>query len=333
MGFPFSPPALLAPLWGVLPPELHHLFLAHRAPGLVCLPFLRITQTPPRVRWLERQLARVSVRPVSVQLLGSDPAQMARAAGILSRAGAAVVDVNLGCPKPSIARKGTGSALLERPEQVRALLRAMRSASGGLLSVKLRAGIRVRESALSVAGIAEEEGVDFVTLHPRSSREMFAGTPDWNLVAELKRALSIPVVGNGDTWYAADALRLQHATGCDAVMIGRPVLRNPWIFLQLEQLRHGEAVFRPGATDLLGHLDRLATALGRAPGEDPRGALNLFKEHVTWILRAVKTGHALMAGAMRTQSVSELCALLWSELRTLPPEAFDLGPEAAKDLP
>jgi tRNA-dihydrouridine synthase B len=252
---------------------------------------------------------------------------MARAAEILSRAGAAVVDVNLGCPKPSIVRKGTGSALLERPEQVRALLTAMRSATACLLSVKLRAGVSDRESAMSIACIAEEAGVDFVTLHPRSSDEMFGRTPDWSLVAALKRTLSIPVVGNGDAWYAADALRLQRATGCDAVMIGRPALRNPWIFLQIEQLRRDEAVFRPTASDLLGHLDRLATELTRAWVGAPRGALDLFKEHVTWLLRGVTTGPALLPRAMRAQSVSELGELLGSELQALPPQAFDLGAE------
>ncbi|MBN1606765.1 MAG: tRNA-dihydrouridine synthase family protein [Polyangiaceae bacterium] len=327
--FPFSPPTLLAPMWGVLPAELHHLVAVHQPPGLVCLAFLRVTRTPQRARWFERHLLLASVRPVSVQLLGRDPDQMARAAGILSTAGAAVVDVNLGCPKPSIVRKGTGSALLERPEQVRALLGAMRRTTDCLLSVKLRAGVNDRESALSVACIAEDAGVDFVTLHPRSSGEMFGGTPDWHLVAELKRALRIPVVGNGDTWYAADALRLQRATGCDAVMIGRPALRNPWIFLQLEQLRRGEGVFRPTAADLLGHVDRLATALGRASVERPRGALDLFKEHVTWILRGPTTGQTLLPRAMRAQSVSELCELLRSELEALPPDAFDLGPERA----
>ena len=325
--FPFFPPTLLAPMWGVLPAELHHLIAAHQPPGLVCLPFLRITQTGQRARWLERHLRRASVGPVSAQLLGRDPPQMARAAGILSRAGAAVVDVNLGCPKPSIVRKGTGSALLERPEQVRELLAAMRRATGCLLSVKLRAGVSDRESATSIAAIAEDSGVDFVTLHPRSSKEMFAGTPDWSLVAELKRALGIPVVGNGDTWYAADALRLQRVTGCDAVMIGRPALRNPWIFLQLEQLRRGEAVFRPRAADLLGHLDRLATELGRVSPDGPRGALRLLKEHVTWILCGVRTGQAVLPRAMRAQSLGELNELLRSELEALPPEAFDLGAE------
>jgi tRNA-dihydrouridine synthase B len=312
-------------MWGVLPAELHHLIAAHQPPGLVCLPFLRITQDGQGARWLERQVRRASAWPVSVQLLGRDPLPMARAAGILSNAGAAVVDVNLGCPKPSIVRKGTGSALLERPEQVRALLAAMRAATGCLLSVKLRAGVDGRESALSIAAIAEDSGVDFVTLHPRSGKEMFAGTPDWSLVAELKRALSIPVVGNGDTWYAADALDQQRATGCDAVMMGRPALRNPWIFLQLEQLRRGEAVFRPTAADVLGHLDRLAMQLRPVSAETPRGALDLLKEHVTWILRGVRRGQAVLPRAMRAQSVGELNGLLRSELEALPREAFDLG--------
>lgn len=327
--FPFARPTLLAPLWGVLPPELHHLIAAHQPLGLACLPFLRITETRQKSGWIERHLERVSVRPVSVQLLGRDPQPMARAAQILSQAGAEVVDINLGCPKPSIVRKGTGAALLGRPEHVRELLTAVRAVTGCLLSVKLRAGLHDRESAVSIACVAQESGVDFVTLHPRSSGEMFTGSADWSLVAELKRALRIPVVGNGDTWFAADALRLERATGSDAVMIGRPALRNPWIFLQLEQLRRGAPVFRPAAADVLGHLERLAAGLEHAWPHSRAGALAPYKEHVTWILRSVATGPALLLRALRAQSVGELAGLLDRELRNLPTEAFDLGADGS----
>ena len=332
MPFPFSPPTLLAPLWGALPAQLQAQLAGYGRVGLVCTPFVRITSHSPVPGHMRRHVERAAVRPICVQILGSDTRQMARAASLLSEAGADVVDINLGCPVHNVVRKGAGAALLRDPEKLGQLLGEVRKATSCLLSAKLRAGYQTRGTALELAKIAEDAGLDFITLHPRSREDMYGRAADWNLVADAKRELTIPVVGNGDVWYAADALRLQRQTGCDAVMIGRPVLRNPWIFRQIEQLRHGQATFVPTGADVVQHLHRTAETIVRTVGGSRRGPLAPFKEHLSWILRAVRGQRDLLDRALRTTALHSLLELLDHELGCLPAEALDLDAHGRQRL-
>lgn len=329
---PFLPPTLLAPLWGVLPMKLHEVAVDYGPVGLVCTPFVRITSAQPSVRWVKSHVPAGSLGPVSVQILGSDPIQMARAAQILSGSGVKVVDINLGCPVRRVVRKGAGAALLRNPEQLKALLGAVRQSTSCLLSAKFRAGYATRDTALEVGLLAQAMGIDFVTLHPRSREDMYRDVADWNLVGELKQALSIPVVGNGDVWYAADALRLQRATGCDGVMIGRPALRNPWIFRQLEQLRNGEPTFEPTGSDVVRHLQHLADGIRRSTGNGRRGPLAPFKEHLGWVLRAVRGGSELLGRALRKSDLEDVLGFLERELQGLPAEVLDLDAQGRDRL-
>jgi tRNA-dihydrouridine synthase len=261
--------------------------------------------------------------------MGSDPMRMAHAAGVLSAAGADVIDVNLGCPVRQVVRKGAGAALLRDPKKLRELLLRVRDRATGLLSVKLRAGWGTTEGLVEIGRRIEACGVDFVTLHPRARSEMYDGVADWSLVSELAHALRVPVVGNGDCWYAIDALELWRATSCAAVMIGRPALRNPWIFRQLDELCRGRTPYAPSGADVVAHLSEVADRLERTLGRTRRGPLGPLKEHVTWLLRALPNGHDPMQRALRAPSPVEVLEAVASDLGSLPPTALDLDAHGA----
>lgn len=309
--FRFVPPTVLAPMHGVGGPETRAVIASYGPIGLVSVPFVRITQHRPRAAELERQIVRVPGSALSVQLMGDHADHLAAAAYTLAAAGVDVVDFNLGCPTRGVVRKGVGAALLNQPERVEELVARMRERTSCLLSVKLRAGYYARNQALEIAARAEAGGADFVIVHPRSRADGYSGVADWRVVAELKHDLRIPVIGNGDCWYAEDAIRLMRETGCDGVMIGRAALRNPWIFRQVSELHRGNyAPWSPAGSDMMAHLERLAIAL-ESPGRAPLSpALGCFKEHVRWLLRTIPNGSRHISRVLSRESSKEMLRLL-----------------------
>ena len=174
-----------------------------------------------------------SERPLSVQIFGADPDLMKEAAQIVQGVGADLLDINLGCSVRRIIRQRAGVALMREPKRLEAALKGIRSAITLPLTVKMRTGWEPSgEQAISTARIAEDCGVDAVAIHPRTAVQGFSGTADWSLIARLKDSVSVPVIGNGDIQRPDDVLRMQRQTGCDAVMIGRAAIGNPWIFSQ-----------------------------------------------------------------------------------------------------
>lgn len=170
-------------------------------------------------------------KPLSIQLFGKDPAIMAAAAVYAAERGADIIDINFGCSVKKVLRNGYGAALMKDPKAAEALLSAVRAAITVPLTIKIRTGWdQSGKDALELSRIAEGCGVDALCIHPRTARQLFRGAADWNLISEIKCKSAIPVIGNGDILEAADALRMIRETGCDAVMIGRAALSNPWIF-------------------------------------------------------------------------------------------------------
>ncbi len=173
--------------------------------------------------------------PVLVQLLGSNPDTLARAAQILEEQGAAIVDLNMGCPARKVTGNDCGSALMRNPGLVAQIVRAVKAAIRVPFTVKMRAGWDGRDvSAVELARICEAEGADAVTLHARTREQGYRGSADWSLIGEMKAALRVPVIGNGDITSPAHAVRMFRQTGCDAVMIGRGLIGNPWLFRACE---------------------------------------------------------------------------------------------------
>ncbi len=179
------------------------------------------------------EVAEINDEPglVAVQIFGCRPWAMARGAKILEERGAQLIDINMGCPTPKIVRNGDGAALMKKPALVRELLQAVLDAVQVPVMIKLRKGFTDDQANyMEIALLAEAEGVQAVALHPRSREQFFSGHSDWGAIRALKEQLKIPVIGNGDIFSAHDAKLMLDETACDAVMIGRAAMGNPFIY-------------------------------------------------------------------------------------------------------
>jgi tRNA-dihydrouridine synthase B len=309
---------------GVTNAPVREVLASYGPVGLVCTEFVRISGGHISRTYLSRQVEKLSGVPLSVQVMGNDPDLMAEAGAVVAHAGADVVDLNLGCPTNSAARKGVGAALLKQPELLHRLLSTMRCAVPGLLSAKLRAGFDTSADAVRNARLVEDCGLDYLTIHPRRRVDHYRGTADWRIVALIRRELRIPVVGNGDIWYAHSALRMFEETGCDAVMLGRPALRNPWVFRQLSELLAGREPFRPSGDDLARHLRRLASAFASRSG-DRSYALGPLKEQLGYLCRGLPEGANVQRSLQRLPTVELLLEAADEAFGAVPTELLDLG--------
>ena len=169
--------------------------------------------------------------PVSAQLSGSTPVALAQAAEMAEAAGADAIDINMGCPSRKVTDTGAGADLMRFPEKIERILRAVRKSIRCPLTIKIRSGWDDDHvNAIEISKIAEACGVDAITIHPRTRVQWFHGKADWKLIGEVKRAVRIPVIGNGDVTTPYLVEKMLEETGCDGVMIGKGALGNPWIF-------------------------------------------------------------------------------------------------------
>lgn len=254
-----DPPVVLAPLAGYsgLPMRL----LSRRAgAGLVCSEMVSARALHHRDRRTQGMLqACPEERPLSLQLFGCQPEEMAEAAQAAVAAGAQIVDINLGCTVPKVARTGSGAALMRRPELAAEIVRAMVAAVPVPVTVKMRAGLFPGDdSYLALAQSLVEAGAAAIALHARTVSQRFTGGASLAAIAKLVRELPVPVIGNGDINTPEAARRMLEETGCAAVMIGRAALGNPWIFAQVAAMLRGEEWREPTVEE------RVAVALCHA---------------------------------------------------------------------
>ena len=289
---------------GVTNAAVREVLASYGPVGLLCTEFVRISGGRISRSYLRRQVEKLPGIPLSVQVMGNDPELMAEAGLVVAGAGADVVDLNLGCPTNGAARKGVGAALLKQPELLARLLTTMRRAVPGLLSAKLRAGFDTTDDALQNARLVEDSGLDYLAVHPRRRVDHYKGSADWRIILAIRRELSIPVIGNGDIWYAESALRMIEQTGCDAVMLGRPALRNPWIFRQISELVAGRPLFRPSGADLALHLRRIATGLAERADDPTQSPLGPLKEQLGYLCRSVPDGVVLQRRLQRLPTLA-----------------------------
>lgn len=311
---PRTASTFLAPMEGVTHPVFRSTIAELGPISCLCTEFIRVTDTAPSRQALAREVVFTPGVPLSVQVMGRNVESMRTSAAILAAAGADAIDINMGCPTRRAVKGGVGAAMLKDPELLKRVVSEMRAAVGCRLSAKIRAGFDDASRVVELAQIVEAGGADYIAVHPRTRADHYRGVADWRIIRLLKAKLTIPVIGNGDAWYAADALRMVHETGCDAVMIGRPALRNPWIFRQVAELQSGRVPFAPDGEVLLGFL---ATVAGRYERGFGRGALGRLKELIRWMARAIDDGGRFRKMALRTQSVSELlhcCTLTFGGL-------------------
>ena len=327
--FPFAPACVLAPMEGVTNAAVREVLASYGPVGLVCTEFVRISGGRISRSYLRKQVEKLAGVPLSVQVMGNDPELMAEAGAVVARGGADVVDLNLGCPTNAAVRKGVGAALLKQPELLSRLLTTMRRSVPGLLSAKLRAGFDSTNDALRNARLVQDCGLDFLTIHPRRRVDHYSGSADWRIVSLIRSELGIPVVGNGDIWYAQSALRMFEETRCDAVMLGRPALRNPWIFRQLSELLAGREPFRPSGGDLARHLRRLATALAVRADDPSQGPLGPLKEQLNYLCRGVPDSANFQRRLQRLPTLELLLEAADEAFAALPVEALDLAASPA----
>ncbi len=209
-----------------------------------------------------------SEEPVSVQIFGGDSRLMALAAEKAVSKGADLVDINMGCPARKVIKTGSGGALLRNPVAVRRIVTAVRKACAVPVTVKMRSGWSEDEANfLEIARTIEDCGADAVVVHPRFVKQGFSGRADWRVIGKIKKALHIPVIGNGDVFEPQQALGMRRETNCDGVMIGRGALGNPWIFGQILDLEKGLEARPPALSERKETIQLHFTLLSRMMGE------------------------------------------------------------------
>jgi tRNA-dihydrouridine synthase B len=239
-----DPPLILAPVAGHTDTLFRQAIKGLGGCGLVVS---ELVSTEGMTRRLEHSfhLTRFvdSERPVSIQIFGSDPERMAESASVVESMGADIVDINLGCPVKKVVKQGGGSNLLRDLPLLERIFKSVRRAISIPLTVKIRSGWdRASINALEVLRLAEDCGVEGLAIHGRARCDMFAGKADWSIIARVKEAALIPVMGNGDVFAPADAERMFRETGVDGVMMGRGVLSNPWLIRQCHDHLNGRSV-------------------------------------------------------------------------------------------
>ncbi|MCH5211130.1 MAG: tRNA dihydrouridine synthase DusB [Oscillospiraceae bacterium] len=226
-------------------------------------------------------------RPCAVQIFGSDADIMAEVIPKVMEVKPDIIDINMGCPTPKIVNNGDGSALLKNPQLIGEIVKKVSAASPVPVTVKIRKGWDDDSvNAVTVAKIIEQNGASAVTIHGRTRAEFYSGKADWDIIKEIKNAVSVPVIGNGDIRTAYDAKNMFEYTGCDAVMIGRGSEGNPFIFRQInEYLETGTVSFNPTPQDklkqMIEHIEMLVLEKGESRG------IKEARKHIAWYIKGL----------------------------------------------
>ena len=307
-------PVVLAPMAGITNPAYRQLCAEQGAGLYVCemITSRGIVERNPKTFDMLTFAPAEEIK--SVQLYGVDPDIVARGAAIVcEELGVKHIDLNLGCPVPKVTRKGGGGVLPWKTDRLAAILKATVKAAdayGVPVTIKTRIGIDAdHETFLDAGRIAQDAGVAAIALHARTVQEAYAGEAHWDRIAELAEALDIPVLGNGDIWEAADALRMVDQTGAAGVVVGRGCLGRPWLFADLARAFAGlDPQSYPRLGEVAAMLRRHAELLAGIHGE--RWGLIDLRKHMAWYFKGFPVGGEIRRGLSTVSSFEELDALL-----------------------
>ncbi len=265
--------------------------------------------------------------PIGVQILGCEPECIGESVKEIAKYKPSVIDLNAGCPVKKVTKLGFGVSLLDEPKKLGEIVASMKKNSNGIpVSVKLRLGNK-KNNVLENAKIIEDSGADYIVLHPKLGTQTSYEKPDWNWIAKLKSVLKIPVVGNGFVFSAEDAIEMKKQTGCDAVMVSRGAIGNPFIFSRFEKLLKNENAPKPSEEEIyanvLEHIEKIKIEYGRNIT-----GLHNAKKHAIWYFKYSDGIDWLVPRALKARSCDELRKIIDEHAENLrgkkyPPENAD----------
>ncbi len=248
--------------------------------------------------------------PVAVQIFGSEPEFMGRAAEIMNDYSNEILDINMGCPAPKVVKNGDGSALMKNPKLAEEVLRAVVKNSKKPVTLKIRKGWDDNSvNAVEIAKIAEGCGISALAIHGRTREQFYSGKADWDIIAEIKKNLSIPVIGNGDVFTIEDSINMLDKTGCDAIMIGRGAQGNPWIFKRINHyMNTGEILPEPTLNEKISTAIKHLKLAVEEHGEYV--AVREMRKHIAWYLKGLRNSAKLRDEINKIEDYQEVVSKL-----------------------
>ena len=306
---PIQPATILAPMAGITDTVFRRLIRNQGHCGLIMTEFTSShgvigSDGGRRKKSFNYLSFEPEEHPISSQLFGSDPRVMADAARICQDLGFDAVDINFGCPVKKVTKCNGGSGCLRDLDLVRSILETVKSALTIPLTMKFRAGWNDKELVhVKMAKMAEDIGVAAIALHPRTREQGYSGLSDWSRIAEIKAAVKIPVIGNGDILTPEDAVRMVRQTGCDAVMIGRAASSNPWIFRQINEYLETGSYWEPTEAD---RHEIMSTYYRMLDEEEMPDTIGKMKQFASYFTHGVRDGAKLRVEIYHAKSPQQI---------------------------